>query len=192
MNQFISGTFDDAASANKAVNDIVGLDYPSDRITIIMSSQTRYRFGIDPSPRTIRSERSSLTAAQQHDKARRVFRVRRLASLSPDQPPRSKLARRWSASCRTTRHAASWTAWRSSGAASLALSSSARRDPRSCCLVRVRRQRGPEANVIVRAGSRFAACLRSRRRCERPLCKIETSGGGRVTRESCFTVYEPS
>jgi hypothetical protein len=44
MTQFISGTFYDAQTANKAVNDIVALDYPRERITIIMSSQTRYRF----------------------------------------------------------------------------------------------------------------------------------------------------
>jgi hypothetical protein len=40
----ISGTFDDAVPANRAVDDIIALDYPRDRITIIMSIQTRKRF----------------------------------------------------------------------------------------------------------------------------------------------------
>ncbi len=44
MHQFISGTFDDADKANKAVDDIMAMDYPRERITIIMSAQTRNRF----------------------------------------------------------------------------------------------------------------------------------------------------
>ena len=43
MHQFISGTFDDAATANKVVDEIMAMDYPLDRITIIMSTQTRNR-----------------------------------------------------------------------------------------------------------------------------------------------------
>lgn len=43
MYQFISGTFDDAEAANQAVDDILALDYPLDRITIVMNAQTRDR-----------------------------------------------------------------------------------------------------------------------------------------------------
>jgi hypothetical protein len=50
MHQFISGTFDDAATANKVVDDIMAMDYPLDRITIIMSTQTRNRFWSQPTP----------------------------------------------------------------------------------------------------------------------------------------------
>jgi hypothetical protein len=50
MHQFISGTFDDAATANKVVDNIMAMDYPLDRITIIMSTQTRNRFWSQPTP----------------------------------------------------------------------------------------------------------------------------------------------
>jgi len=50
MHQFISGTFDEAATANKAVDEIIALDYPPERITIIMSKLTRNRFWSQPTP----------------------------------------------------------------------------------------------------------------------------------------------
>jgi len=50
MHQFISGTFDDAATANKVVDDIMAMDYPLDQITIIMSTQTRNRLWSQPTP----------------------------------------------------------------------------------------------------------------------------------------------
>lgn len=47
MNQFTSGIFYDALTANKAVNAILAMDYPRDRINVILSSQTRRRFWDD-------------------------------------------------------------------------------------------------------------------------------------------------
>jgi hypothetical protein len=44
MTQFTSGTFYDAQTANKAVNAIIAMDYPRDRINVILSEQTRRRF----------------------------------------------------------------------------------------------------------------------------------------------------
>lgn len=61
MHQFISGTFDDADKANKTVDDIMALNYPCERITIIMSAQTRNRFWSRPTP-SLRRENKNATS----------------------------------------------------------------------------------------------------------------------------------
>jgi hypothetical protein len=44
MTHLTTGTFYDAQTANKAVNAIIAMDYPRDRINVILSRQTRQRF----------------------------------------------------------------------------------------------------------------------------------------------------
>ena len=44
MAQLTTGTFYDAQTANRAVNAIIAMDYPRDRINVILSRQTRQRF----------------------------------------------------------------------------------------------------------------------------------------------------
>ena len=44
MNQYVSGTFYSGERANDAVDDLIALGYPPERIDVIMSPETRGRF----------------------------------------------------------------------------------------------------------------------------------------------------
>ncbi len=50
MNRLTSGTFYDAAEANKAVDSLIGLGYPQHDINIIMSGETQRRFSHGSAP----------------------------------------------------------------------------------------------------------------------------------------------
>jgi hypothetical protein len=50
MNRLTSGTFHDAAEANKAVDSLIGLGYAQHDINVIMSGETQRRFSHGPAP----------------------------------------------------------------------------------------------------------------------------------------------
>lgn len=50
MKRLTTGTFYDPAAANKAVDDLIAIGYPRDRVHVIMSGDTRRRFGAADAP----------------------------------------------------------------------------------------------------------------------------------------------